>query len=331
MTLASLIAAVLAESRTTAPAGAITVGSSGNYSTIQAAVDSLSTTDTTPQSIFIEAGTYEEQVYIPARKAQFTIYGYTEDTSSYASNKVTITHSLALADASSDDATGTVRNWAANSKIYNVNIKNTFGESSSNGQAIALSAEATNQGYYGVGLYGYQDTLLAQTGYQVYANCYIEGAVDFIFGQSGLVWIDNSEIAVSAGGGFITASGRTSSSSDSYYVINKSFVVAATESTASSFTAPTEGSVYLGRPWSEYARVVFQYTALSNIINSAGWEVWSTSEANTEAVTFGEYENTGDGAVGTRASFATKLSAAISIETVLGSDYADWVETSYLS
>jgi len=331
LTFASLIAAVLATSRTTPPSGAITVGSGGTYSTIQEAVNSLSTTSTTAQSIFIYAGTYSEQVYIPTRKADLTIYGYTEDTSSYTSNQVTITHSLSLEDASDDDETGTVRNWAPNSKIYNVNIKNTFGESSSNGQAIALSAYGSNQGYYGVGLYGYQDTLLAETGYQVYAKCYIEGAVDFIFGQEGQVWIDSTDIRVSAGGGAITASGRTSSSSDSYYVINKSDVAAATESTASSFEAPGEGTVYLGRPWTEYARVIFQNTVLSDIINSAGWEVWSTSEANTEDVTFAEYGNTGAGASGTRASFASKLSSAIAITTVLGSDYADWVDTTYLS
>jgi len=331
LAFSSFIASVLATSRTTAPTGAITVGSSGTYSTIQDAVDSLSTTSTTAQSIFIEAGTYEEQVYITARKAELTIYGYTEDTSSYDSNVVTITHSLSLGDAGSDDETATVRNWAENSKFYNINIKNSFGEASENGQAIALSAEATNQGYYGVGLYGYQDTLLAETGLQVYAQCYIEGAVDFIFGQAAQAWIDSTDIRVSAGGGAITASGRESSSSDSYYVINKSSVAAATQSTADDFEAPGEGTVYLGRPWTEYARVAFQDTVLSDIINSAGWEVWSTSEANTEDVTFAEYGNTGAGASGTRASFASKLSSALTITTILGSDYADWVDTTYLA
>lgn len=330
LALSSFLTAVLAATRTTAPSGAITVGSTGTYDTIQSAVNSLSTTSTTAQSIFIEAGTYDEQVYIAARAAELTIYGYTEDTTSYTSNVVTISHSLALADASSDDATGTVRNWAANSKFYNINIKNTFGESTSNGQALALSAEATNQGYYGVGLYGYQDTLLAETGNQVYAKCYIEGAIDFIFGQAANAWIDGSDIRVSAGG-TITASGRESSSADSYYVINKSSVAAATQSTASDFDPPAAGTVFLGRPWTEYARVAFQNTVLSDIINSAGWEEWSAAEPNTEDVTFAEFGNTGAGASGTRASFASKLSSALTISSILGSDYADWVDTTYLS
>ncbi|KAH8687766.1 carbohydrate esterase family 8 protein [Tricladium varicosporioides] len=321
LTLTSFVSAVLAASRTTAPSGAITVGSTGTYSTIQKAIDSLSTTSTTAQSIFIQAGTYSEQVKIPSRAAALTIYGYTTDTTSYAKNVVTITHSSSLLSGAADDeATGTVQNRAANTKFYNINIKNTYGKGS---QAIALAAYNTQQGYYGVGLYGYQDTLLAQTGNQVYAGCYIEGAVDFIFGQHARAWIDSTDIAVS-GVGAITANGRASSSDVSYYVINKSTVA------GTSGTAAGTGKVYLGRPWSQYARVCFQNTALSAIVNSAGWEQWSTTTANTENVSFQEYGNTGTGASGTRASFSSKLSSAITISTILGSTYTSWVDTTYL-
>jgi pectinesterase len=323
LALSSFVSAVLAASRTTAPPGAITVGSGGKYSTIQAAINSLSTTSTTAQSLFILAGTYNEQVIIPARMAALTIYGYTEDTTSYKSNVVTISHSSSLlSGAANDKATGTVQNNAASTKFYNINIKNTYGKGS---QAIALAAYGDKQGYYGVGLYGYQDTLLAETGNQVYAGGYIEGAVDFIFGQHARIWIDSTAIAVSAPQGAITANGRASSSDVSYYVINKSTV------SGSSSTTATAGSVFLGRPWSQYARVCFQNTNLGSIINSAGWEVWSASEPNTEDVVFQEYGNTGAGASGTRASFSSKLSAPVSISTILGSGYTDWVDSTYLS
>lgn len=323
LAVSSLVTAAIAASRTSAPSGAITVGSTGQYSTIQDAINSLSTTSTAAQILFIQAGTYSEQVTIPARAAALTIYGSTTDTSSYTSNAVTIQHSSSLlSGAANDEATGTVINLAANTKFYNINIKNTYGKGS---QAIALAAYNTQQGYYGVGLYGYQDTLLAQIGNQVYGKCYIEGAVDFIFGQHARAWIDSSDIRVSAGGGAITANGRASSSDVSYYVINKSSVSTSTSSTAGS------GTVYLGRPWSQYARVCFQNTVLGAIINSAGWEQWSSSTPNTAAVTFQEYGNTGTGASGTRASFSTKLSSAVSISTILGSTYTSWVDTSYLA
>ncbi|KAK0102395.1 hypothetical protein ONS95_006015 [Cadophora gregata] len=321
LSLSTFVTAVLAAGRTTAPAGAITVGSGGQYSTIQAAIDSLSTTSTTAQSIFILAGTYKEQVKIPARKASLKIYGYTTDTSSYTSNVVTITHSSSLASgAENDKSTGTVINDAANSAFYNINIENSYGKGS---QAIALSAYGTQQGYYGVGLYGYQDTLLANTGNQVYGKCYIEGAVDFIFGQHAVAWITRSDIRVSAAGA-VTASGRASSSDPSYYVINKSTIDKSASSTAGT------GTVYLGRPWREYARVVVQNTVLGSIINGAGWKVWNTDDPRTGSVTFQEYGNTGAGASGTRASFSTKLSSAVTISSILGSSYTSWVDTAYI-
>jgi pectinesterase len=56
--------------------------------------------------------------------------------------------------------------------VYNINLVNTRGQGS---QALALSAYADKQGYYGCQFKGYQDTILAQTGNQVYAKSYIEG------------------------------------------------------------------------------------------------------------------------------------------------------------
>jgi pectinesterase len=61
---------------------------------------------------------------------------------------------------------------------------------------------------------------------------------------------------------------------------------------------------------------------MSSVINSAGWHIWNIGEENTCCVLFGEYQNTGAGASGTRAAFASKLSSAVSIQTILGSNYA---------
>ncbi|KAL7269947.1 hypothetical protein RUND412_007358 [Rhizina undulata] len=312
-----------ADSRTTPPSGCVVVStspSSGQYSTLQSAVDSLSTTSTTAQCIFVYPGTYSEQVYISSRAAILTIYGSTTDTTSYTSNTVTITQGKSQDDSDNNDATATIRAWAAGLKIYNINLVNTRGKGS---QALALSAQADQQGYYGVSLSGYQDTLLANEGYQIYANSYIEGATDFIFGQRARAWFENVDIGVKANG-WITANGRDSEDNVSFYLFNNCNVAAASGYTVSS------GTVYLGRPWRIYSRVVFQNTALSAVINSAGWSVWSSSTPNTDDVYYMEYGNTGTGASGTRASFAGFLSEAVSITTILDSSYTSWVDTTYL-
>lgn len=322
----SLAATALAAGRTSPPSGCLVVSksaTSGQYSTVQAAVNALSTSSTAAQCIFIYQGTYSEQVYVQARKAALTIYGYTTDTSSYSGNTVTITQKKSQDDGIGNDETATLRAWSTNFKVYNINLVNTRGKGS---QALAVSAQADKQGYYGVQFKGFQDTVLANKGAQVYAKCYIEGATDFIFGQTATAWFDGSDIRVlSASLGYITANGRDSSSNPSYYVINKSSVAAASGNSVSS------GAYYLGRPWRNYARVIFQSTSLSNVINSAGWVQWQSSDPRTDNVYFGEYSNTGAGASGTRASFAKKLSSPVSISTVLGSGYTSWVDTAYLS
>ncbi|ELU36191.1 Pectinesterase domain-containing protein [Rhizoctonia solani AG-1 IA] len=101
-----------------------------------------------------------------------------------------------------------------------------------------------------------------------------------------------------------------------YYVIDKS-------------TITGSGKQYLGRPWRNYARVIVQGTSIGSHVAAEGWSKWSSSAANTEHILFGEYNNSGGGAWKSgRASFATKLSAGVSISTVLGS--TSWIDSAYL-
>lgn len=325
---------VSSSSRTSPPSGAIVVDQTGkhsNYTTIYSGINALSTTTDGTQSLFIYPGVYLEQVYIPARAANLTVYGWTKQKSSYHGNAVNITYDLALINTTSDDLTATVRVWTTNFKMYNINILNTFGHTNSDGQNLALSAHTTNQGYYGVGLFGYQDTLLANTGTQIYAKSKIVGAIDFIFGQTAQAWLEHIDIRTIAAG-CITASGRNSSSNPSWYVISNSTVAGINA------TVEAEAGInYLGRPWGMFARAVFQYTYLSDVVNAAGWSIWDPApNERISNVTFAEYENYGPGSYpteGPRANFSEQLTAPVTREEVLGSGYADewWVDMNYLS
>ena len=189
----ALAGSVVAESRTSAPSGCVTVSTSGgDFSNIQEAVDSFDTGSSEDQCIFLSAGTYNEQVLVSNRAAQFTIYGETDDTSSYGGNKATITGSKSQADGLSNDETATLRVKAPNFKLYNVNVANTYGEGS---QAVALSA-AADSGYYGSAFTGFQDTVLANSGNQLYAKSMILGATDFIFGKEAPAWFEACDIRV---------------------------------------------------------------------------------------------------------------------------------------
>ncbi|KAK0217089.1 pectin lyase-like protein [Armillaria fumosa] len=286
------------------PSGAITVGSSGTYSTLSEALD-----DTSSDVYFVYAGTYQEQVFID--RDDIKIYGETTTDDSYTDNTVTISYGLGASEAGSNDASGTVRVHGENVALYNLNIENSFGEGE---QAIALSVQATDFGGYGLSIVGYQDTLLANVGYEFIANSYIEGNTDFIFGQRASLWITGSVIKT-LGDGWITASGR-SSDDDFWYVIDSCEITGA-------------GDAYLGRPWRDYARVVFQNSVLGSNVPSAGWSIWNVGDERTDEVTFAEYGNTGDGAdTSGRANFSEVLDSAVDISTVLGS--TSWIDASFL-
>ncbi|CAE6466440.1 unnamed protein product [Rhizoctonia solani] len=292
------------------PSGSITVGKGGKYATLAEAL-----ADTSSNIYFIYSGTYTGQTSIS--RANIKIYGQTSNSLEYSSNTVTFTDNIPASTAGSDAKSATIRVLATGVRsrsLYNLNIVNTYGKPVEQSQAIALSVEEGQFGAYACQLKGYQDTLLAETGSQFYGKTYIEGAVDFIFGQHASIWITKSTIN-SVGSGAITASGRSSNDSN-YYVIDNS-------------TIQGTGTVYLGRPWSDYARVIFQNSKIGSEVQAAGWEVWSATTSNTDHVFFGEYNNSGAGAWKTgRATFATKMSTGISISTVLGS--TSWIDSSYM-
>lgn len=284
-------------------------------------MNSISNTSTDPTTIFVYSGTYTEQVYLPPKAAKVTIYGQTSDITSYHSNTVTLQYNSSQAITPDNEWTAPFINESPNTAVYNLDIRNLWGEGY---QAVALSAYNTSQGYYGLGIYGSQDTLLAEVGNQFYANSYIEGMTDFIFGEHARAWITNSTIA-SNGYGWVTASGRVDDNDPSWYVITDSVVT-----TAEGFEVE-DGSVFFGRPWRNYARVTFQRCEVGSHINETGWAEWTETEPQTDHVTFEEWDNSGAGSeTGDRVSYSTLRNSPLPIEFILGSDYKHWVDKLYL-
>ena len=125
ITLLAGTTGVLAATRTSPPSGCLHVAKSGGqYTSVQAAINTLSTSSTADQCVFINQGTYTEQVYVTSRAARLTIYGYSTDTSSYAGNKATVTFNKDAKAAGNNDKSGTLRVAAANVKVYNLNVVN---------------------------------------------------------------------------------------------------------------------------------------------------------------------------------------------------------------
>ncbi|EKV17468.1 Pectinesterase, catalytic [Penicillium digitatum] len=276
----------------------------GPYKSVTAAIAALPS-DGQEYTIYITAGTYNEQISI-TRAGKTILRGETKFENDYTENTVTISYSNGkLTSASKDEETPVITATNTDGKglaIYNINFRNTYPQTP-NTAALAADFYGTVQAY-GCSFYGFQDTLLANKGTQVFSNCYIEGNIDFIWGYS-TAYFYQSVIASNTPGSCIAAMSRPSSAAPGGYVFDSCVV------TYTSKYGETFENTWLGRPYSSYSRVIYMNSYLDKHINSEGWHEWSVKSPQTEHVTFGEYNNSGPGSwSGGRASFATSLTKA---------------------
>ncbi|PON37296.1 Pectinesterase, Tyr active site [Parasponia andersonii] len=127
-----------------------------------------------------------------------------------------------------------------------------------------------------------QDTLYLHYGKQYLKDCYIEGSVDFIFGNSTAL-LEHCHIHCKSAG-FITAQSRKSSQETTGYVFLRCVI---TGNGGSSYA-------YLGRPWGPFGRVVFAYTYMDACVKHVGWNNWGKAE-NERSACFYEYRCFGPG------------------------------------
>ncbi|KAJ4344044.1 hypothetical protein N0V95_006422 [Ascochyta clinopodiicola] len=278
-----------------------------DYSNVTAAIAALPN-DAKAYTIQIGAGVYNEQISI-TRKGKVTLIGATNSTRDYTQNQVTIqTSNGVLTSAGQDEITPVINAKKTNDNsglaLYNINFANVFPQTK-NTAALAADFYGANIAAYGCSFTGFQDTLLANKGTQVFSNCYIEGSVDFIWGYS-TAFFHQCMIVTNTPGSCIAAQARSTASTTGGYVFDRSVI------TFSSNYGSSFGLSYLGRPYSENSIAVYTNSFIDKHISAAGWSVWSTSAPQTSNVMFGEFANTGPGswqASTQRASFATNLTA----------------------
>jgi hypothetical protein len=227
--------------------------------------------------ISIKPGTYTEQIRIPASKPYITFKG--EDAA-----KTVLTFSITNKDAGSTSAAYAIYIGGHDFHAENITFENSFGKPAGpNQQAVAVVAEADRLVFRNCRFLGWQDTLYAKGGRQYYKDCYIEGSVDFIFGQAAAVFEDCRIHSKSAG--YIAAPMRFGANEPSGYVFLRCKLTGEN----------TDNGVILGRPWRAYGRAVYLETEMGAHIRPEGWNNWS-SAANEQTAYFAEYRSTGPGA-----------------------------------
>jgi pectin methylesterase-like acyl-CoA thioesterase len=292
---------------TAIPSGALIVsasGGSGVYTTVQAAIDAVPANSSSPVTIFVKNGTYNEKLTFPSNKPNITLIG-----ESVTGAILTYADTASTAGGTSKSASVYVN--GNNFTAENITFRNTAGATA--GQAVALYVTGDRASFTNVRILGNQDTLYANGGRQYYRNSYIEGTVDFIFGSATAVF-ENCEIK-SLGNGYVTAASTDQASAYGYVFINSSLTR----------SGSLDDTVYLGRPWRPYAYVAYLNSYIDTHIKPEGWHNWGNT-ANESTARYTEYGNTGPGAsTSSRVGWADVLSASqaalINTQTVLaGSD-----------
>jgi pectinesterase len=278
------------------------IESTTEYPTIQMAMDHHPFAGIGPDGkqgrVFIEIapGIYHERVIVTQNHTNITLIGMGKSP-----EDVVITNSLNAKQAGGTFFTETVEINGDGFEADNLTFENTAGNT---GQAVAVADRADRSIFKHCRFLGHQDTLFADYGRQYYVDSYIEGGVDFIFGNAAAVF-DHSELHAN-GPGYLTAQSRTSAEQATGYVILNSKVsssidhTAAPVSTNASFAgarsiASAKGTTGLGRPWRPYSRVVYINTELSADVNPAGWNNWN-NVANEKTAWYAEVNSTGPGA-----------------------------------
>ncbi|HUL53302.1 MAG TPA: pectinesterase family protein, partial [Opitutaceae bacterium] len=252
-----------------APASAVVAADgSGQYQTVQEAINAApQLCQAGPRWVIrVKAGTYRELIYVQREKRFVSLVG--EDPAT-----TVITYDLYASLPGKDGKPiGTFRTPTAlidadDFTVENLTLENAAGPK---GQALAVRVDGDRVVFRHCRFLGWQDTILVNRGRHYFEDCYICGHVDFIFGAATAVF-ERCHIHC-LGDGYITAASTPDAQP-------WGFVFADCRITGETPDVRT----YLGRPWRDYAAVVFLNTEMSAVVRPEGWHNWNKPKAEKTA------------------------------------------------
>ena len=258
---------------------------SGDFQSIQEAVNSTRDLGPGEVEIFIKNGVYNEKLVIPTWKHRLTLIGESKDQTIIKGNDYSGKIDSVTGEKLSTFTSYTVLVQGDDIHFRNLSIQNTWCE---RGQAIALHVEGDRFMVENCNLLGCQDTLYTATegSRQYYKNCYIEGTTDFIFGQATCVF---EECTIkSLANSYVTAAATPANQEFGYVFFDCELIA-----------KDGVDKVYLGRPWRSYAKTVFINSTLGEHIVEKGWDPWTGDQMfpqKEKTTYYAEYQSKGKGA-----------------------------------
>ncbi len=266
---------------------------SGDFKTVQAAINSIPKKNTKPVTIIVKEGVYKEKIFIDSLQQFISIAGEDPFNTVFTWNDHTGKISAA------GDTINTRTSWsfkvkADNFSAMNITFKNDAGFSA--GQAVAVESDGDKAVFDNCRFIGNQDVLFLnnEKSRQYFEDCYIEGTTDFIFG-SATAWFQKCDI-YSKKNSHVTAA-STAKENEFGFVFNWCGLDGDT----------SLHNVSLGRPWRPYAAVTYLHCYIGAHIKPEGWSTWNNNENHLTA-RYAEYGNFGPSApAGKRVKWAKEL------------------------
>lgn len=234
---------------------------SGTFSNIQDAIDNVPENLSAPYLIFIKAGRYHEHLFIPENKPYIHLIGQDRNLVTVFDDRVS-----GGRNSSPVDVAATIVVHAENIYLEGITFENSWGTRHNSGpQALALYTKADRIVVNNCALLSYQDTYRTAdecNARNYVQNSFIEGAVDFIYGQ-GNVFFDGCTLNITRKeGGFIVAPKHKEGTTWGY--VFKNTIITAPGN-------PKDTKVWLGRPWKYKPKTVFIDTKAEVEIPAEGW------------------------------------------------------------
>jgi len=309
LALTLIAAAAIAQPR----AVTVSADNSGDFPTVGAALDSGASV------IRIKPGTYKQVLNITRSCVQLRGLG-----ASPQDVVLTFDNSSATAGGTTKSASVTVSgdDFHAENLTFENSYSRTRLLSQEGSQAVAIKITGDRAVFRRVRFLGYQDTLYpngrrcetdrgpCEPARQYFSECYIEGNVDFIFGDA-IAYFDRCEIhALPHALVYLTAQSKHYAEEKSGYVFDHCRI-----------TAAPGTKVYLGRPWRAYSTVVFLDTEMPAEIVAEGWHEWEHDGKPSLPTSFyAEYHSTGPGANPSRRQLTREEAARFSLKNFLAGD-----------
>jgi pectinesterase len=282
---------------------------SGDFTNVQDAINAVPDFRKVQTKIFIRKGTYKQKIVLPESKQNIRFEGESEtgviiSNDDYASKKNRFGEEMGTSGSSGFFIYG------INILFTNITFQNTSGPV---GQAVAVFVAGDKVQFRHCRFLGFQDTLYTygKESRQYYNHCYIEGTVDFIFGSSTAVF-DSCTIYGKKAGYFTAAS--TPEQKQYGYVFRYCELTG---------DGPA-GSFLLGRPWRPFAKTVFVYCRMDQIVDPKGWDNWGKTSNETTSY-YAEGSNTGEGSRSNqRVAWSKQLPDSAAAKYTLANIFGDW-------